>query len=68
MVVVVRRGVLGHVAELGVVHRNWCVCLHPGCVVQVGRVRGMGDKGGVQGLRGWAGRLHPPGAKQGSKQ
>lgn len=70
VVVVVRRRVLGHVAELGVVwvHGDRCFCLHPGCVVQVGGVRGVADEGGVQGLRGGAGGLHPPGAKQRSKQ
>lgn len=68
VVVVVRRGVLGHVAELGVMHGDRRVCLHPGRVVQVGGVRGVGDEGGVQGLRGWAWGLHPPGAKQRSKQ
>lgn len=68
VVVVVRRGVLGQVAELGVVNGDRRVCLHPGRVVQVGGVRGVGDEGGVQGLRGGAGRLHTSGAKQRSKQ
>lgn len=70
MVVVVRWGILGHVAELGVlrVHGDRRVCLHPGRMVQVGGVRGVGDESGVQGLRGRAGGLHPPGAKQRSKQ
>lgn len=68
VVVVVRRGVLGQVAELGVVNGDRRVCLHPGRVVQIGGVRGVGDEGGVQGLRGGAGRLHTSGAKQRSKQ
>lgn len=55
VVVVVRWGVLGHVAELGMVNGDWRLCLHPGRVVQVSRVRGVGDEGGVQGLRGGAG-------------
>lgn len=65
VVMVVRRGVLGHVAELGVMHGDRCVCLHPGSVVQVGGVRGVGDEGW---MRGGAGGLHPSGAKQRSKQ
>lgn len=68
VVVVVRRGVLVHVAELAVVNGDRCVCLHPRRVVQVGRVRGVGDEGGVQGLRGGAGRLCAPGAKQRPQQ
>lgn len=68
VVVVVRRGVLGHVAELGVMHGDRRVRLHPGGVVQVGGVRGVGDEGWVQGLRGGAGGLDPPGAKQRSEQ
>lgn len=68
VVVVVRRGVLGHVAELGVVHAAGRVRLRPGRVVQVGRVRGVGDEGRVRGLRGRAGRLQPPGAKKRPQQ
>lgn len=43
VMVVVRRGVLGHVAELSVVwvHGARRVRLHSGRVVQVGRVRGV---------------------------
>ena len=37
-------------------------------MVQVGGVRGVGDEGGVQGLRGGAGRLQAPRAKQRSEQ
>lgn len=71
VVVMVRRGVLSHLAELGVVRVRGCrrVCVRPGRVVQVGGVRGVGDEGGVQGLRGGAGGLHPPpGAEQRSEQ
>lgn len=70
VVVVVRRGVLGHVAELGVVgvHGDWCVRLDPGRVVQVCGVRGVGDEGGVWGLRRGAGGLHAPCAEQRSEQ
>lgn len=68
VVVVVRRGVLGHVAELGVVHGDRCVCLRSRSVVQVGGVRGVGNECGVNGLWGGAGGLHPSGAKQRSKQ
>lgn len=68
VVVVIRRGVLGYVAELAVVNGDGCVCLRPGCVVQVGRVRGVGNEGGVHGLRGGAGRLDASGAKQRSEQ
>lgn len=72
VVVVVGRGVLGHVAELGVVrvHGARGVRLHPGRVVQVGGVRGVGDEGGVLGLRAGAraGRLHAPGAEQSAEQ
>lgn len=66
----IRRGVLGHVAELGVVwvHGDRRVRLHSGRVVQVARVRGVGDEGGVHGLRGGAGGLHPPGPKQRSEK
>lgn len=53
VVMVVRRGVLGHMAELGVMNGDWCVCLHSGCVMQVGGMRGVGDEGGVHGL--WCG-------------
>lgn len=68
MVVVVRWGVLVHVAELGMVNRGRRVCLHPGSVVQVGGVRGVRDEGGMQGLRGGAGGLCAPGAKQRPQQ
>lgn len=50
-------------AELAMVHGGRSVCLHPGCVVQVGRVRGMGNKGGVQRLWSGAGGLHTSGPK-----
>lgn len=68
VVVVVRRGVLGHVAELAVVNGCRRLCLHSGGVVQVGGVGGVGDQGGVHGLRGGAGRLHPPASEQRAQQ
>jgi len=68
VVVVVRRGVLGHGAELAVVGGGRRVSLRPGRVVQVGGVRGVRDEGGVQRLWGGAGGLHPPGAEQRSEQ
>lgn len=66
----VRRGVLCHVAELSVVgmHGNWRVRLHPGRVVQVCRMWGVGDEGGMWGLRSGAGGLHTPGAEQRSEK
>lgn len=74
MVVVVRRGILGHVAERDGVRMdgNGRVRLRSGRVVQVSRVRGVGDKSGVGALRDGAGagpgRPHPPGAKQRPEQ
>lgn len=67
VVVVVRRRVLGDVAELGVVVQG-PLALRPGRVVQVGRVGCVRDEGGVQRLRGGAGRLHSPAAEQGAQQ
>lgn len=70
VVVMVGWGVLLNMAELGVmgVHLGLGLCLHPGCVVQVGGVGGMGDESGVLGLRGRARRLPPLGAEDGSQQ
>lgn len=68
VVVVVRWGVLGDVAELGVMDGPRRLCLHSGGVVQVGGVGGVGDQGGVHGLWGGAGRLQPSAPEQRAEQ
>lgn len=69
VVVVVGRRVLPHLAELGVVHLGLGLGVGARRVVQVGRVRRVGDQGGVQRrLGGRAGGLDPPGAEDGAQQ
>lgn len=63
VVVVIRRGVLRHVAELGVVPRGGCVRVCPGRVVQVGWMRSVRDEGGVRALGRGTGRPDTSGSK-----
>lgn len=68
VVVVIRRRVLRHVAELGVVSGGGCVRICPGRVVQVGRMRRVRDEGRVRALGCRTGRPDTSGPKQRSQQ
>lgn len=65
VVVMVRWGVLSHVAELSMmgVGDQRRIRLRAGCVVEIGRVWRVGDERGVWAQRNGARRLDPSGAE-----